>query len=112
MIFREPNVHSVLGQIRDVAFERGNVLPQGIANQDPTRMRPPLAIARRVRIAFLVRELVMLAMRGYPQQRPAFQSRHAADRQKVLKPLGSREGAMGEQPVKTDAESQARRHPK
>ena len=60
----------VLGQIRDVAFQCRFVLAQRVANQDPARMRPPLAVARRVRITFLVRELVMLAMRRHPQQRP------------------------------------------
>ena len=74
-------------------------------------MRPPLAIARRVRITFLVRELVMLTMGGHPQQRPPFHSRHAANRKKVLKPLGCRVGAMGEQPVITHAEPQAARNP-
>src|ERR1039457_4596429 len=82
-----------------------------MSEEDPTCMRPPFAIARRVRITFLVRELVMLAMIGHPEQRAPFQSRHSANRKKMLKPLGCREGAMDEQPVITDAESQAHRHP-
>src|ERR1700674_1292439 len=74
-------------------------------------MRPPLAIARRVRITFLVRELVMFTMRGHPQERATFQGRGAANREKVLKPLRCGEGAMGEEPVIAYAESQAARHP-
>jgi len=74
-------------------------------------MRPPLAIAWRVRIAFLVRELVMLTMRGHRQKRPPFQSRRAANGEKVLKPLGRRVGAMGEESVITYAETQAPGHP-
>src|SRR5271167_1011202 len=74
-------------------------------------MRPPLAIARRVRITVLVRELVMLTMRAHPQERAAFQSRDAANCKKVLKPLGCDEGAMGEQAVKTNAEPQASGNP-
>jgi hypothetical protein len=74
-------------------------------------MRPPLAIARRVRITFPVRELVMLTMRGHPEERAPFHGRHAANRKKVLKPLGCRVGAMGEQPVITYPEPQAPRHP-
>ena len=66
MVLREPDVNLVLGQIGDVAFQCCNVLAQLVANKDPTRMRPPLAIARGVRITFLVRELVMLTMRGHP----------------------------------------------
>src|ERR1700731_1981532 len=111
MVLREPDMKFVLGQIGDVAFEHCNVLAQSIANQDPTRIRPPLAIARRVRITFLVCELVMLTVRGHPQQRAPFQRRHAANREKVLKPLGCRVGAMSEQPVITYAESQAPHHP-
>ena len=74
-------------------------------------MCPPLAIARRVRITFLVRELVMLTMRGYPEQRASFQRRHSANGEKILESLGRREGAMDEQPVIADAESQTHRHP-
>src|SRR5580698_6518329 len=59
MVLGEPNMKFVHGQIRDVASECWNVLAQGIAGHDPTRMRPPLAVARRVGIAFLVRVLVM-----------------------------------------------------
>lgn len=44
MVLREPDVDAVLGQIGNVAFERCNVLTQSIANQNPTSMRPPLAI--------------------------------------------------------------------
>ena len=62
----EPDVDLVPGQIGDVAFQRWNVLAQLVADEDPTGMRPPLAVARGVRIAVLVRELVMLAMRGDP----------------------------------------------
>src|ERR1700683_3303821 len=107
MVLRQPDMKFVLGQIGDVAFERLNVLAQGIARQDPTRMSPPLAVTRRVRITFLVRVLMMLAMDGHPQQRASFQSRRAANGKKVLKPLGCCVGAMSEQPVITHAESQA-----
>jgi hypothetical protein len=54
---------------------------------------------------------VMLTMDGYPQERASFQSRNAANREKVLKPLGCRVGAMGEQPVITYPEPQSPRHP-
>jgi hypothetical protein len=64
-----------------------------------------------VRITFLVRELVMLTMDCDPQEGPSFQSRHAANRKKILKPLGGGVRAMGEQPVITHAKSQAARHP-
>jgi hypothetical protein len=104
MVLCEPDVDLIPGQIRDVAFECRYVLAQRIANQDPTRMRPPLAIAGRVGIAVLVRELVMLTVRSYPEQRAPFQGRHGTNRKKILKQLGRREGAMDEQPVITYAE--------
>src|SRR5277367_1837058 len=88
VVLREPNVDLVLGQIGDVAFQCSNVLAQLVSNKDPTGMRPPLAIARGVRVAVLVSELVMLAMRGHPLERAAFQGSHGANGEKVLKPLG------------------------
>src|SRR5271170_5843262 len=60
VIFRQPDVNLVFRQIGDVAFQCCNVLAQLVANKDPPRMRPPLAIARGVRITVLVCELVML----------------------------------------------------
>ena len=70
MVFRDPDVKLVLRQVGDVAVEGRSVLAQSIANQNPAHMRPPLAIARRVRVAFLIRELMMNTMRGHPQERP------------------------------------------
>lgn len=111
MVLCQPDVKVVLRQIRGIAFEYCNILAQSGAKKDPTRMGPPLAIARRVRIAFLVGELMMLTMDGHPQERAAFQSRDAANREEVLKPFGCRVRAMGEQSVITNPESQAPCYP-
>jgi hypothetical protein len=111
MVLCEPDVNVVLGQIGDVAFECCNVLAQRIPKYDPTGMRPPLAIARGVRITFLVRVLVMFTMDGHPQEWAPFHGRHAANRKKVFKPLGCRVRSMGEQPVITYAEPKAPGHP-
>lgn len=46
-----------------------------------------------------------------PTEEAPFQSRRAANGEKVLKPLGRRVGAMGEESVITYAETQAPGHP-
>ena len=56
------------------------------ATQDPAQMRPPLAVARRVRIASLVGVLVMHAMYSDPVDRAALQCHGAKDRHDILKP--------------------------
>src|SRR5271163_4801029 len=48
MVFCDPYVKLVRGQVWHIAVYRVSVLPQRVANQNPARMRPPLAISRRV----------------------------------------------------------------
>ena len=44
VIFRDPDVELVLGQVRDVSGERGCIVVHGFAHQDPAHMRPPFAV--------------------------------------------------------------------
>ena len=64
-----------------------------------------------MRVAFLVRILVMNAVRGYPEDRAAFQSERGADRQTIFEPLGSPIAAVRQQAVIAHADSQAARNP-
>jgi hypothetical protein len=64
-----------------------------------------------VGIAFLVRELMMNAMRSYPEDRSTFESERGAQRQKILNPLWSFVAAMGEQPVIAHPYTQASGYP-
>lgn len=68
-------------------------------------MRPPLAIARRARITILVREWVVLTIDGHPQAGAPSKGDYAANREKILKPLGPRIRAVGEPSVIIDAEA-------
>ena len=94
IVFRNPNLKLVLRKIGNVTSESGRVVMHGLSHQNPTDMGPPLAIDRRVRIAFLVGELVMNAMRRHPEDWATFESQGGADRQKVFDPLRSFIGAM------------------
>ena len=59
-------------------------------------MRPPFAVAGRVRIAWLVGVLMMHAMHSDPVDRAALQSHSATDRHDILKPFRCGESAMSE----------------
>src|ERR1700693_500662 len=74
-------------------------------------MRPPLAIARRMRIALLVGMLVVDAMRGHPENRAALKRQRRANREEVFDPEGSFVASVREQAMVADANTEARRNP-
>ena len=84
MIVVQPDVETMLGQIGSVLRHEPGVVVFGFAEQEPADVGPPGAIARRMRIAGLVGFLVMNAMRGHPENRPAFQGKGAADGEEVF----------------------------
>src|ERR1700733_12787818 len=70
----QPEVEKVLLQIRYVPGPPRR-LPVGACSvNDPSRMRPPAALARCVWIAGPVGDLVVHTMRGNPYQRAPFQA--------------------------------------
>lgn len=78
VVLHEPDVCLVFSQIGEGFFSVATSWRKLAANKNPTRMQPPLAIARRRRIAFFVRVSVVLPMRGYPKQWAAFQKCYSA----------------------------------
>src|SRR5919197_305427 len=69
-------------------------------------MSPPGAIARRMWIAVFIRKLMMNAMRGHPEDRPALHRQGTADRKKVFQPQRDFVGSMRMQSVITKADPQ------
>src|SRR5882757_3492004 len=64
----QPEVEAVLLEIGYVPGEQRRLAVGACTVNDPPCMRPPCALARRVRIARPVCDLVMHAMRGDPYQ--------------------------------------------
>jgi hypothetical protein len=62
-------------------------------------MRPPRAIVRRMWIAFLIRILVVNAMRSDPEDRSALKRHCAASCQEILEPAWHSVTTMCQQPV-------------
>ena len=73
-------MEAVTAEVGRVTRERLGLRVQRLAEEDPSGVRPPAAFARRVRIAFLITELVMDAMRGDPEDGPAFERERCAKR--------------------------------
>jgi len=111
IVFRDPDVELVLGEVGDVASERGRVVVHGLAHENPAHVGPPLSIHGRVRIAFVVGKLVMHAMRGDPENRAAFKSERGANGEDIFDPLGSFVAAMREQTMVAHANSKAAGYP-
>src|ERR1035438_9445780 len=97
----------VFSEVGHIAGEGRGVMVHRLAAQDPSHVRPPLAVERGVRIAVFVRELVMNAMRGYPENRAAFERQGRAPGEEVLHPLGRFVTAMGEQAMVAHADAEA-----
>src|ERR1700688_1282363 len=101
----------VFGEVRDIARQGRRVMVHRLAHENPSHVRPPLAVDRRMRVAFQIRILMMYAVGRYPENWPAFQSEGGADRQEIFHPLWSLIPAMRQQPVITHPHSQAARPP-
>src|ERR1700733_14430968 len=72
---------------------------ESIALQNPVDVCPPSAIVRRVRIAFVVAELMMNTMRGYPEDGAALKRECGAGGHRVFQPLRHFVSAVRQQAV-------------
>ena len=104
--FESADVHRVAHQVRDVAPEHRRVVMQPVTGQDPAGVRPPRALARRVRIALVIRVLMVDAMRRHPEDRTALERQRAAPGQDVFDPLARLVAAMGQQAVIRHADAE------
>src|SRR6266403_3538889 len=82
-----------------------------LAHQNPSHMRPPFAVHWAVGIAFLIRELMVNAMRCYPENRATFEGQSSTRAQEVFNPLWSLIAAMGQQAVVAHANPEAAGNP-
>src|ERR1700678_2267670 len=111
VILGQPDLNFVLGQVGDITRQSRSVMMHGLAHQDPSHVRPPLAIVRRMRIALVVRKLMMNPMRGYPENRPPLERKSGAPGQEIFHPLRSLISAMRQQPVICHPNPEAARYP-
>ena len=74
-------------------------------------MRPPFALAGRVRVALRVGELMMHPMGSHPEKRAAFHGGDRANRKNVFEPLGSLKTAVSEQAMISQANPHDSGHP-
>ena len=107
MIFGDPDVEFIFGEVGDVTRERGGVMVHGFARQNPAHVRPPGAVHGRMRIAFLIGKLMVNAVRGHPENRAAFESERRENGQDIFQPFGNFVSAMREQAVIAHADAQA-----
>src|SRR5579864_9552191 len=84
---------------------------KAFAHQNPSHVRPPLAVERSVRVAVFIRELMMNAVSCNPEDRPAFEGEGSTKCQEIFHPLGRLVAAMREQPVIAHSDSQAAGYP-
>src|SRR5579875_592696 len=101
----EPDLALVAGEVGGVAAQEGGFRVQGAAGEDPAGMRPPRAIMRGVRVAFVVGVLMMDAVRGDPEDGTALKRHGAAGAEEVFEPLGDAVAAVREQAVVAHADA-------
>ena len=73
MVLAQPDVEAVAHQVGNIAREGLSLRVQRVAPDHPAGMGPPAALARRVRVAFVVTILVMDAMYRYPEDGPSLE---------------------------------------
>src|SRR5579864_7169669 len=69
MPFTDPHMKCVSEEIRHVMPQRFSFMVHRPASENPTCVRPPLAVTRSVRVPFLVGIAMMNAVRGHPEDR-------------------------------------------
>src|SRR5260370_28476940 len=99
--YGKPLIEAIVLQIGRVAGEHGSLAVKG-SMQYPAHVRPPFTIARRVRIARLVRVLMVHAMHSHPVDGTALEGHRAADCHGIVQPLGRSKTSMGELAMITD----------
>ena len=107
----KPDVVAILDQIRSVALDRGVIVIMRGAAQNPTDVRPPAAIARRMRVAGLVSVRMMDAMRRNPLNRATLDRQHAAGYEEIFDQFRHFVTTMSDQPVKAHADTKTAGHP-
>jgi hypothetical protein len=97
VIFAEPDMDAVLGEVGGVTAEQSGLGVESAAGENPAGVSPPGAVVRSVGIAFVVGVLMVDAVGGDPEDGSALEREAAAHGDEVLDPLGSAVAAMGEQ---------------
>ena len=105
MELRKPNLSLVAGKVRNVAAEQGSLGVERATGDDPAHVRPPCAIVWGMRVAVLIRVLVVNAMGRHPEDRPTLKRQGAAGGEEVLQPLGNAVPAMRQQAVVAHADA-------
>ncbi len=107
----DPNVEFVFSKVGNVREQGIEFVVHGLSREDPTDVGPESAVIRRVRVALLVRILVMNAVRGHPENGSAFERERPANGQKILDPFRGFVPAMREQAVVAHADAQTAGNP-
>src|SRR5438132_11874631 len=81
------------------------------AAQNPTNMRPPATIARRMRVAGLVSMRMMDAMRRDPLNRTTFDRQHATGHEEIFNHFRHFVTTMSDKPVKAHADTKTASNP-
>ena len=111
MIVVQPDVKTVFGEIRRILRQQARVVVLGFANQNPADVRPPRAVIRGMRIAFLIRLLMMNPVSGYPKDGAAFERGSAADGKKVFERLRNTKRTVGMKTVITQTDTEPHGQP-
>jgi len=87
----------IFGEVGGVAAEECSFRVESTAGKNPAGVRPPRSIVRSVRVAFMVRVLMMDAVSGYPEDRTTFKRHCAAHGDEVFDPTWRLVAAVREQ---------------
>jgi hypothetical protein len=104
-------VKAILHHVWRIAPQDCWLMHLSSAGENPTHVRPPAPIARRVRVAFAVSVRVMYPVRDDPVDRPTFKGQRPAERQKIFYGFRRLVAPVRQEAVKAHADAQAPRHP-
>src|SRR3954463_1915636 len=97
MPLRDPDVELVAAEVRNITLQSVGVMVHGFAEEDPSHVRPELAVARGVRIARAIGMLMMDAVRRHPADRSTFKREARAGGEEIFEPFRALVAAMSQQ---------------
>ncbi len=107
----DPDMEAVIHQVPSIGCTLFGSPVHRFAAGDPTHVRPPFAVARRMRIARLVRVSMVEAMNRNPEDGTALERHCAENSEQVFQPLRGLVRSMGQQAVVSHPNAEAASDP-
>src|SRR5262245_65229090 len=108
---RQPDMKCVSREVGSVTRSDLYIAMERMSIENPTHVRPPESIARRMWVPLTLGIHMMNSVCCHPGDRPAFECECSTEGQKIFDPFRCLEASVSQQSVIANPNPQASRHP-